>query len=134
MIEDLIEQIRLYVAANLPEGETTAVYAFKRPIKKDSITIKTSSSPAANVRMWSQEFFITVEVIKKESPKASFDLCRKIRDVLLDKKGTFVSDGARVLSIYANNTIPEVMDVTQDRNEVYGILYKVKYIDNTIPV
>jgi hypothetical protein len=126
----MINQIRDYIEANITG---TDVYAFQRPATGDSITVKPSSSPQANVEMWNQTQFFSVEVLKKASPKTSYDLCLQIRDLLLTGKGT-LEGGQRTLKIYAENTAPEVVDVTQDENEVYGISYRVKYIDDTIPV
>jgi hypothetical protein len=82
--------------------------------------------------MWSQTQIFSIEVLKKVSLKASYDLCLKIRDILVDSAGVLDTNGQRVLKIYAENTAPEVVDVTQEENEVYGITFRVKYIDNTI--
>ena len=130
----LINDIRTYVESNRPSGETTGVYAFQRPIGVDSITIKPSSNPNARARVWSQEQFFSVEVIKKASPKASYDLCYALRDILLNAQGVLVTGNERVLSFYAENSAPEVVDTTQEENEVYGITFRAKYLDNTIPV
>lgn len=126
----MINQVRDYIEANVTG---TGVYAYQRPLNVDSITVKPGGSPQANVNMWSQAQFFTVEVLKRANPKAGYDLCLEIRDILLGGKGT-LGGGQRTLKIYAENTAPEVVDVTQDENEVYGITYRVKYIDDTIPV
>jgi hypothetical protein len=128
----MINEIRNFLEDNLPMGETLGVYAFQRPANVDSITIKPSNSPQANVEMWSQTQIFSIEVLKKVSLKASYDLCLKIRDILVDSAGVLDTNGQRVLKIYAENTAPEVVDVTQEENEVYGITFRVKYIDNTI--
>lgn len=130
----LLTDLRTYIENNLPNGEITGVYAFQRPSGIDSIVIKPGSSPQANVGMWSQEQFFSLEVIKKVSPKASYDLCLALRDKLVGNKGVLVTGQQRTLAIYAENTAPEVVDTTQEENEVYGITFKVKYLDNTIPV
>jgi hypothetical protein len=127
----MINEIREFLESEIT---TIGVYAFQRPSGVDSITIKPSSSPQANVEMWSQEQFFNIEVLIKESQKASYDLCLSIRDILVGARGILVNNGQKILKIYAENTAPEVVDVTQEDNEVYGITYRVKYIDNSIPI
>jgi hypothetical protein len=130
----LLSDLRTYIENNLPSGETTGVYSFQRPSGIDSIVVKPGSSPQANVKMWSQEQFFSIEVIKKVSPQASYNLCLALRDIIVNGKGVLVTGQQRTLGIYAENTAPEVVDTTQEENEVYGITFRVKYIDNTIPV
>jgi hypothetical protein len=127
----MINEIQTYLETQITG---TGVYAFQRPPSGDSITVKPGSSPQANVEMWSQTQFVSIEVLKKASPQAGYNLCLDIRNILVGAKGILTLGGQRTLKIYAENTAPEVVDVTQDENDVYGITFRVKYIDNTIPV
>jgi hypothetical protein len=100
----------------------------------ESITIKPISSGPANVEMWEQDKYFSIEVTNKTSPQSCFNLVNDIRDLLLAKRGLFVTGGVTFLRVFAENTNPEVVDITQEENEVYGMTFRAKLIDDTIPL
>lgn len=128
--DDVIQQIRTFIASNIVTPQT---YAYKRPSSVDSIYIIPVNQSPANVRMWSQTTAVSVGVYMKAGPQASYTKAMDIRDLLLNKKGRLEADGVRFLSFYAQAPLPQVVDVAEDDNEVYGFTFTVKYIDNTIP-
>jgi hypothetical protein len=128
--DDVIQQIGTYIRTNITTPKT---YVYKRPSDVDSITIVPATQSPANVRMWSQTTTVSIGVYSKASPQSSYQKAVDIRDLLLDKKGTLVTDGVRYLSFYAEHPLPQVVDIAEDDNEIYGFIFTVKYIDNTIP-
>jgi hypothetical protein len=129
--DDVIQQIGAYIRTNITSPQA---HVYKRPSNVDSITIIPYTQSPANVRMWSQETFVSIGVYIKASPQASYQKAMDIRDLLLAKKGTLATNGVKFLSFYTDAILPQVIDIAEDDNEIYGFTFKVKYIDNTVPV
>ena len=130
-MDEVIQNIAAYIRTNIPSPQT---YTFKRPSKVNSITIIPATQSGNNVRMWSQETAFSVGVYDKTNPRTSYLKAMEIRDLLLNAQGNIVVGGVRYLLFKAENTLPEVIDIAEDDNEIYGFIFTVKYIDNTIPV
>ena len=128
---DFLQNIKDYLKTEL---NRTDIYLFQRPMSAESITIKPISSGPANVEMWEQDKYFSIEVTNKTSPQSCFNLVNDIRDLLLAKRGLFVTGGVTFLRVFAENTNPEVVDITQEENEVYGMTFRAKLIDETIPL
>lgn len=129
--DDVIQQIRKYISSGI---NSPTAYAYKRPPNVNSITIIPVSDSSANVRMWSQTTSFQIGVYIKDSPQQAYQKAMDIRDLLLEKKGVLESNGVRFLSFYAGQSLPMVVDIAEDDNEIYGFVFKAKYIDNTIPI
>lgn len=128
-----MQNIATYITNNLTGSNLPDVYVFRRPPIANSISVLPANSQLANVEMPQQDNFFSIEVVIKGQPQTSFNLCGQIRDILLAKQGLLVSGGVNFLKIFALNTHPEVVDITQEESEVYGILYKARLIDEGIP-
>jgi hypothetical protein len=130
-MDEVIQNIATYIRTNIPSPQT---YTFKRPSNVNSITIIPAAQSGNNVRMWSQETTFSIGVYDKTNARTSYLKAMEIRDLLLNAQGNIVVDGVRYLLFKAENTLPEVIDIAEDDNEIYGFIFTVKYIDNTIPV
>jgi len=129
-MDEVIQNIAEYIRNSISSPQT---YTYKRPSKVDSIVVIPSTQNPANVKMWSQDTYVTVMVYSKASPQSSYTKVMDIRDLLLEAQGVLVTDGVKFLGFYAESPLPSVVDVAEDDNEIYGMSFKVKYIDNTIP-
>lgn len=125
-----IDDIRTFLQTKLSQD----VYAFRRPKLGDSITIKPSSaSPESRPFMTVQDDYFDIEIVNSTSPQTAYNLLITIRDLLLGRQGKLVVGGVDILNIYAENTLPNAVDILENGEDVYGMTFRVKYKDDTLP-